>query len=70
MGPYDDRRDTLDPGLIALVLRARRAPPGRYPFLDGVIRPRHPWVLGTGMLAACRAVWRGWRTRRRPAPAA
>jgi hypothetical protein len=54
----DDRRTTLDPGLTALALRGRRDAT-RFPFLHGVIRPRWWWLLGTSLLAAGLAGWRG-----------
>jgi hypothetical protein len=61
MRAYDDRRTTLDPGLTALALRGRRDAT-RFPFLQGVLRPRRWWRLGAGLLAAGFPVW---RTRRR-----
>jgi hypothetical protein len=36
MGPYDNRRITLDPGLTALALRGLAEREGHYPFLDRV----------------------------------
>jgi len=62
VGLYDDRRGTLDPGLTALVLRARRDA-GRYPFLDGAVRGRW-WVLGARVLTGWLGAWR--RRRGRP----
>jgi hypothetical protein len=59
MSPYEDRRSTLDPGLTALTLRARRAGVGRYPFLDGATRTPGRW------LAAAFAALGAWRRRRR-----
>lgn len=69
MGPYDDRRATLDPGLTALALRARRNPRGRYPFLESALRGRNLWLLVAGSLTAALAAWRR-RRRAVPAPAA
>lgn len=61
MGPYDDRRATLDPGLTALALRARRrGAAGRYPFVEAVDRPRGGW------LEALRARLVAWRRRGAP----
>jgi hypothetical protein len=46
MGPYDNRRITLDPGLTALALRGLAERDGHYPFLDRVtsrrLRRRRP----------------------------
>jgi hypothetical protein len=57
MRTYDDRRTTLDPGLTALALRGRRDAT-RFPFLQGVLRPRRWWVVGAGLLAAAFAARR------------
>ncbi len=65
MTPYDDRRTTLDPGLTALALRGRRDTT-RYPFLQGVVRPRRWWLVGAGVVAAAVGAWR--RRRRREPP--
>jgi MYXO-CTERM domain-containing protein len=59
VSPYDDRRATLDPGLTALTLRARRAGVGRYPFLDEATRTPGRW------LAAVLGALGAWRRRRR-----
>jgi hypothetical protein len=40
MGPYDNRRITLDPGLTALALRGLAERDGNYPFLDRAARRR------------------------------
>jgi hypothetical protein len=40
MGPYDNHRITLDPGLTALALRGLAEREGHYPFLDRVTRRR------------------------------
>ena len=40
MGPYDNRRITLDPGLTALALRGLAEREGHYPFIDRVTRRR------------------------------
>jgi len=58
MAGYDDRRATLDPGLTALALRARRGA-ARYPFVDEA-RSRRGW------LARLRARWHAWRGGREP----
>jgi hypothetical protein len=63
VGLYDDRRGTLDPGLTALVLRARRDA-ARYPFLEGAVRRRW-WVVGAGVLTEWLAAWRPRRGRPR-----
>lgn len=63
MGAYDDRRATLDPGLTALALRARRGAAGRYPFVEEVARPRAGW-LGT-----LKARFGAWRRGRAPGDA-
>jgi hypothetical protein len=64
MRAHDDRRGTLDPGLTALALRARRNTQGRYPFIEEAARPRAWW---TAALAVGRAAWHRVRGR---APAA
>ncbi len=63
MSPYDDRHNTLDPGLTALTLRARRDA-GRYPFLDRPLRARRFWLLAAGAAGACLAAWRARVVRR------
>jgi hypothetical protein len=40
MGPYDNHRITLDPGLTALALRGLAERDGHYPFLDRAARGR------------------------------
>jgi hypothetical protein len=59
MGTHDDRRGTLDPGLTALALRARRNAQGRYPFVEAA-RPRSWWAAVT---AAGLAAWQRIRGR-------
>jgi hypothetical protein len=65
MGAYDARRATLDPGLTALALRARRQARG-YPFLEEATRARGGSLARLAALAA-RV---GLRRRRRRADAA
>jgi len=61
MGSDDDRRATLDPGLTALALRARRNAGSRYPFVDEAARPRAGWI------ESLKARLGAWRRRGRPA---
>jgi hypothetical protein len=60
MSPYDDNR-TLDPGLTALTLRARRQAAGRYPFVERALRGQRRWVVAAGVLAGGVALWRRLR---------
>jgi hypothetical protein len=60
MGTHDDRRGTLDPGLTALALRARRNTQGRYPFVEEAAHPRRWWGA---VVAAGRAAWQRVRGR-------
>lgn len=60
MSPYDDHR-TLDPGLTALALRARRQAEGRYPFVERALRGQPLWVVALGVVAGGVALWRRFR---------
>jgi hypothetical protein len=57
MGPYDNRRITLDPGLTALALRGLAERDGHYPFLDrvGLRRPRRRRPAATAAPSRARA---------------
>jgi hypothetical protein len=56
MGPYDNRRITLDPGLTALALRGLAERDGHYPFLDRFnrrrVRPRRAPVFASSPVRA------------------
>lgn len=61
MGSYDDDRRTLDPGLTALVLRARNGAEARYPFLERALRGQRWWLVAAGVFAGGVAIWRRLR---------